>query len=261
MPDKDAGTPRVYLLRHGATSWSQSGKYTGLTDLALLPIGEQNVRETASHVFGPGLLIDPGNLARIYVSPRRRATRTLELLFESAGHENALLANANADPTEGEVGSGTVDVKVTEDVAEWGYGDYEGLLTHEIRELRRSRGLDRDSPWDIWRDGTEGEGSETAEQVRCRVDRVIAQITEMQGAYLRDARDGKLEKGRKRDVLIVAHGHILRAFVRRWLGCPLDVKMEMMLEPGGIAGLSYAHAKVDERAVLVGMSFPSKSSS
>jgi len=254
--DKDATTPRVYLLRHGATSWSQSGQYTGLTDLPLLPAGESAVRSTASHVFGPGLLIDPGNLARIYVSPRERARRTLQILFESAGSEGSLPANADAGA--GEVGSGTVDVRVTEDMAEWGYGDYEGLLTGQIRELRASRGLDRERPWDIWVDGTEGEGSETPGMVMERVDRVIGEITALQGDYLRDVKDGKLEEGRRRDVLVVAHGHILRAFVRRWLECDMDVKMEMMLEPGGVAGLSYAHGRVEERAVLVGMSFPGR---
>lgn len=252
MADKDSATPRVYLLRHGQTSWSQSGKYTGVSDLPLLPIGEQKVRETASHVFGPGLLIDPSNISRIYVSPRQRAQRTLELLFETAGHEAALPASIE----EGEVGSGTVDVKVTEDVAEWGYGDYEGLLTKEIRQLRKERGHDTQRQWDIWRDGAEGEGSESPDHVRERVDRVIGEIVEMQGKFLNDAKNGTLEKGQKRDVLVVAHGHILRAFVKRWLGLDMSFSIELMLEPGGLAGLSYAHSKVDERAVLVGMSFP-----
>lgn len=255
MPDKDAATPRVYLIRHGATSWSQLGRFTGSTDLPLLPEGEQKVRETASHVFGPGLLIEPGKLARIYVSPRQRAQKTLELLFETAGREASLPASLGADG-EDDVGSGGVDVKVTEDVAEWNYGDYEGLLTHEIRELRKQRGLDKESKWDIWRDGAEGEGSETPEQVRERVDRIIGEIVELHASYLKDAKDGKLQAGRRRDVLVVAHGHILRAFVKRWLGCALQSNLEFMLEPGGVCGLSYAHSNVEERAVLVGMSFP-----
>lgn len=157
---------------------------------------------------------------------------------------------------EGDAGSGTVDVEVTEDVAEWGYGDYEGLLTHEIRELRKKRGHDQEKKWDIWRDGAEGEGSETPEQVGERVDRVISEIATLHGSYLKDAKEGKLEAGRRRDVLVIAHGHILRAFVKRWLGCDLHSNLEFMLEPGGVCGLSYAHSNVEERAVLVGMSFP-----
>lgn len=44
----------------------------------------------------------------------------------------------------------------TENLAEWDYGDYEGLKANEIRQLREKRGLDRERKWDIWRDGCEG---------------------------------------------------------------------------------------------------------
>lgn len=47
-------------------------------------------------------------------------------------------------------------VTITEDIAEWDYGDYEGLLTKEIRARRKEKGLDKDKPWDIWVDGCEG---------------------------------------------------------------------------------------------------------
>lgn len=137
---------------------------------------------------------------------------------------------------------------VTDDLAEWGYGDYEGLHTHEIRELRKTRGLDQAQPWDIWRDGTEGEGSESPQQVAERLDRIISKITKLQGEAL--------AKQHRMDVVVVAHGHILRAFVKRWLGLDLESKLELMLEPGGVCGLSYAHGSIDARAVLVGMSFP-----
>lgn len=136
----------------------------------------------------------------------------------------------------------------TDDIAEWGYGDYEGLYTEQIRELRKKRGLDQNQPWDIWRDGTEGPGSESAQQVADRLDRMISKITRLQGEAQ--------EQNRRMDIVIVAHGHILRAFVKRWLGLSLDTRLELMLEPGGVCGLSYAHGNIDSRAVLVGMSFP-----
>lgn len=194
------------------------------------------MRQTASVVFGPGQLIDPAKLSKIICSPRNRAQRTLELLLDR--DSNAETRQRLEDQT-----------TTTEDIAEWGYGDYEGLMTHQIQELRKSRGLDQERPWDIWRDGCEGPGGHSAAQVADRLDRVIAQITTIHG----DA----LQKGdRNSDILVVAHGHILRAFVKRWLGFPMDTKLEMMLEPGGVCGLSYAHADVQRRAVLVGMSFP-----
>ena len=46
-------------------------------------------------------------------------------------------------------------VRTTEEIAEWNYGRYEGLVTGEIRERRRGMGFDAEGEWDIWRDGCE----------------------------------------------------------------------------------------------------------
>lgn len=48
------------------------------------------------------------------------------------------------------------DVEITNDLTEWDYGEYEGLLTKEIRERRKQQGLDTEGDWDIWRDGCVG---------------------------------------------------------------------------------------------------------
>ena len=39
------------------------------------------------------------------------------------------------------------------------------------------------------------------------------------------------------DVLLVAHGHLLRAFTKRWLGYPMEFPLSMMLEPGAVGVL------------------------
>jgi probable phosphoglycerate mutase len=44
-------------------------------------------------------------------------------------------------------------VQITEDIREWDYGDYEGITSAQIKEERKSAGLE---PWDIWRDGCPG---------------------------------------------------------------------------------------------------------
>ncbi|KAI7331748.1 hypothetical protein KC354_g18250, partial [Hortaea werneckii] len=132
MPDKDASTPRVFLIRHGETEWSMSGQYTGKTDIPLTAHGEEQVASTAKFMYGPGRLIDPAKVAKVFVSPRKRAVRTYELLSGS---------------NEG--------FETTESLAEWDYGQYEGMKTKAIRELRKSHGLDQDREWDIWRDGCE----------------------------------------------------------------------------------------------------------
>jgi len=60
------------------------------------------------------------------------------------------------------------------------------------------------------------------------------------------------------DVLLVAHGHILRAFVKRWLGYEMDFPLMLMVEPGGVGILSYEGKDIKKGALYLGMAFPLK---
>lgn len=91
-------------------------------------------------IVGSGRLIDPAKLAHVYISPRRRAMQTFEIAFSDADKQ------ALKDSQK---------VSETDRLAEWDYGLYEGLLTKQIRALRKDHGLDTESEWDIWRDGCE----------------------------------------------------------------------------------------------------------
>lgn len=106
----------LYLVRHGATDWSVSGRHTSTTDLPLLPAGEETAKELAPRLAG----ID---FAAVLTSPRLRARRTAEL-------------------------AGFPDAVVDEDLAEWDYGAYEGATTAEIRRS--------DPSWTIWDGATPG---------------------------------------------------------------------------------------------------------
>ena len=92
-------------------------------------------------LVGPGKLIDPSKFAHVFVSPRQRAQKTFDLLLGDAQKEALVKAGK---------------VTVTEDIAEWEYGSYEGLHPNEIRSRWKESGLGRDKPWDIWVDGCEG---------------------------------------------------------------------------------------------------------
>ena len=81
-------------------------------------------------------------------------------------------------------------VELTGDLMEWDYGDYEGLRTDEIRRQRPG--------WLLWTDGVPS--GETAEQVAARVDRVVARARSIDG-----------------DVVLCAHGHVLRVLAARWV--------------------------------------------
>ncbi len=91
----------VWIVRHGETEWSASGKHTSFTDLPLTAHGEEVGRSLAGELVGP--------FDAVLTSPRLRARRTAQL----AGYD---------------------DAEVDPDLVEWNYGDYEGLTTATIRE-------------------------------------------------------------------------------------------------------------------------------
>jgi probable phosphoglycerate mutase len=82
-------------------------------------------------------------------------------------------------------------VEVVSALSEWNYGTYEGRTTAEIR---------RECPgWSLWRDGAPG--GEQPQEIGARVDAVLASLLDSAG-----------------DVVIFAHGHVLRVLTARWLG-------------------------------------------
>ncbi|MCD9199023.1 histidine phosphatase family protein [Aeromicrobium wangtongii] len=149
----------LWLVRHGETAWSMNGQHTSVTDLELTANGEA----VAEGLAAPLSRVD---FAQVLTSPRKRARRTAEL----AGF-------ASAEPDE--------------DLAEWAYGDYEGMTTPEIQES-----VPR---WSVWTH--DSPGGESAAEVAARLDRVVQRAR---------AVDGR--------TLVFAHGHSLRVLAARWLG-------------------------------------------
>ncbi|OAG07096.1 phosphoglycerate mutase-like protein [Paraphaeosphaeria sporulosa] len=246
MPD-----PRVFIIRHGETEWSLNGRHTGTTELPLTPNGESRIRATGKALVGADRLIVPGNLAHIYVSPRRRAQRTLELLDLGCRERYPWKADAE-EKTDEEVRT-HAPIEIVEGIREWDYGDYEGLTSKRIRELRKEQGLPED--WDIWRDGCPG--GESPSDVTRRLDALISDLRARfhVGRFGSGAGWKGEDKSGPNDVLIVAHGHILRAFAARWVGKELKDNPSLILEAGGVGTLSYEHHRVEEPAILLGGAF------
>ncbi|WP_424891767.1 histidine phosphatase family protein [Streptomyces sp. XH2] len=97
---------------------------------------------------------------------------------------------------------------------EWDYGAYEGMTPAEIKAQRPG--------WLIWRDGVP-EGESTAE-VSARADEVVE--------WARSA---------DRDVLVFAHGHILRTIAARWLGEDIFFGSRIRLDPTSLSILGWAY--------------------
>ncbi|HWM07600.1 MAG TPA: acid phosphatase [Actinophytocola sp.] len=180
----------LYLLRHGETEWSRTGRHTSRTDLPLTPTGERRAGDAGRLL---GNMRGGERPARVSSSPRTRALRTAEL------------AGLNVD-------------LVTEDLAEWDYGDYEGLSTPTIRETIPG--------WTVWTHPCPG--GETAEQVAARAARVIERTRD-------ELSDG--------DVILVGHGHFSRVLVATWLGLPPTAGVHFGLDAAAISVLG------DERGV------------
>jgi probable phosphoglycerate mutase len=90
----------LWLVRHGETEWSATGRHTSSTNLALTPEGERKAAAV-------GRLLAGKAFALVLSSPLRRALETCRLAGYSA--------------------------EITPDLCEWNYGSYEGLTTAQIQ--------------------------------------------------------------------------------------------------------------------------------
>ncbi len=179
-----ASEPALWVVRHGQTEWSRDGRHTGRTDIELT--GEGELQASALEGFAAALAPQ-----RVLVSPRSRALRTAEL-------------------------ARLVPFEVVPDLAEWDYGDLEGLTTVEIQaEL---------PGWSIW-DGP-WPGGETAADVSARADRVIALV-----------RSGAAER-----VIAVGHGHFSRVLAARWVGAPVSAGRWLELDTAAWSKLGWDRA-------------------
>jgi probable phosphoglycerate mutase len=93
------------------------------------------------------------------------------------------------------------------------------------------------------------------QEITERLDAIIADIRRR---FHADAiGKPKSEIKRPYDVLIVAHGHILRALAGRWVNKDIADNPSLILEAGGVGTLSYEHHSLEEPAILLGGAFMS----
>ncbi len=171
--------PTVMLVRHGETEWSLSGQHTGHTDVTLTANGEAMACDLAQ-------VLAPFRFSHVFTSPRQRARRTCALALDGR--------LAVTDP----------------DLAEWDYGDYEGLTTAQIHT--RSPG------WNVFRDGCPG--GETVAEVAARADRVIDRLRTMAGP-----------------IVLFSHGHFGCVLGARWVGLPAAAGEHLALDPASLSVL------------------------
>lgn len=183
VPEGAAGSmgaeeTELWLVRHGETEWSRARRHTSTTDLSLTDEGRRVAGALRERLAGV-------HFDAVFTSPRSRARETALL----AGHGEAV---------------------VRQELAEWSYGEYEGVTTAEIRE--------RVPCWTVWTHPTPG--GETAAQVSARLDEFLASVP----------------TGR---TLVFGHAHALRALAARWLGQDVTEGRLFRLDTATISRLGY----------------------
>ena len=91
--------------------------------------------------------------------------------------------------------------------------------------------------------------------ITARCDAVIADIRQRFHQHAIGKPKGSVDE--PFDVLIVAHGHFLRAFAGRWINKNIADNPSLILEAGGVGTLSYEHHSLEEPAILLGGAFMS----
>ncbi len=174
-------TMEVVLVRHGETEWSRDARHTGRTDIPLTDVGRGQA-ERLEDALGEW------RVTRVLASPLSRALDTARL----AGLGNR--------------------VELCDSLLEWDYGDYEGLTTARIRELRPG--------WNLWRDGCPG--GESAADVGARLDPIVTEL-----------------KASDEDVAVFAHGHSLRVLAARWVELPPEAGARLWLATATVSVLGF----------------------
>lgn len=180
-PTTTSSPSHIYLIRHGETKWSLTGQHTGRTDLPLTSHGEDEARELVSSLENIAF-------SHVLTSPLQRARTTCELARLGAA------------------------AKIEPDLAEWDYGDYEGLRSVDIGKQR--------AHWNIFRDGCPH--GEMPTQVTARADRLITHLLTLRG-----------------NVALFSHGQFGRVLAARWIGLPPIEAQHLLLDTAALSILTH----------------------
>ena len=112
--------------------------------------------------------------------------------------------------------------EIDDALLEWDYGRYEGRTTAAVREDRPD--------WVLFRDGCPG--GESPGDLAARADMLIARLRALTG-----------------DVLLFAHGHVLRVLAARWVGQPVTFAGALLLSTATVSVLGFDHGDPDEPAL------------
>ncbi len=175
---------QIWLVRHAQTEWSKAGKHTGASDIPLTAAGEAAARALATTLAAQSFQL-------VLSSPRQRAIHT------------CILSGVSTHP------------EIDPDLAEWDYGEYEGVTSRDI--------VSRRPGWDLWRDGCPQ--GETLAQVAERCQHVVDRCLAVPG-----------------HCVLFAHGHVSRVLAAVFLQHGAALGANLALRAGSISVLGFEHS-------------------
>ena len=181
-------------------------------DLILVRHGETEWSRAGKHTGRTDVTLTPAGEAAAAALAPMLARRDIVAVFTSPARRTVTTAAL----------AGLDNAKPDPELWEWDYGGYEGLTTAQIQAQRPG--------WYLWRDGViPGDAEhpgETVDQVGERADLVLGRVAPL------------LESG---DVVLVAHGHVLRVLTARYLRLEPSAGRLFQLDTGTVSMLGGEH--------------------
>ena len=142
---------KLYIVRHGETAWNKEEVFRGRKDIPLNDTGKRQAEMVGAYFAGR-------SVDRIVASPLSRATVTADAISRTTG----------------------VRVETMEEFTDINFGTWEGLPLKDV-EKRFPQDF---ACWKTSPEKARIEGGETLAEVRDRVSRAIANISDQEGSVV-----------------------------------------------------------------------------
>ncbi|MBI2218610.1 MAG: histidine phosphatase family protein [Candidatus Rokubacteria bacterium] len=138
---------KLFVVRHGGTSWTAERRFTGSRDVALSDTGQARAEAVAGALAGHAV-------AAVYASPLERTRTTAEIVAKR--HR--------------------LDVRTGGAFRDMGFGAWEGLTADEVAERFSDA-------WHVWRAAPHALTAHAGERLAGVADRVASALARLQQAH------------------------------------------------------------------------------
>lgn len=192
-----ARTRTLWLVRHGDTIWSESGRIAGRSDIELSGEGQARVAQLAT------TMVDTARYARWFASPLKRTRETTQLLQDAFNDGQSVLEPADVDTCIAK------EVSFDERLVELDFGDWEGATWDAVHQ-------EQGDVLAAWGENWVATAPPDGESFQHLCERCAAWLSDWE--TLSD------------DAVVVTHGGCIRALLCCVLGQPLERAMSWSVD-------------------------------